>query len=292
MKLNESCTQPSQATPTFSRRPRRSASPRSSRRSPAKADSLTSDLRPPTSSPYSIRKHISFWSLTFNGQEACFDHEQGAYYVAYLLLNPPDEPIHGMALEFKARAYFDEWPIEPCETVITDPETGQTITLGFDAEIMERHLSVDEGDGLPYVRRKQHELEAIIADEAASEPVKAEVQRELEEMYFYQKRNAERIRDTAQKAVRAVREAIHHFHQSLTNSVNAKGNPHPVLRPFASHIESYLIIPSARFSKQGRARSKANGAGCQFISEPNGWPRFAVSSMSTVNHQSNSNANL
>ena len=43
--------------------------------------------------PYSIRKHIAFWSLTFNGEEACFDHEQGAYYVGYLLLHPPSEPI-------------------------------------------------------------------------------------------------------------------------------------------------------------------------------------------------------
>ena len=57
---------------------------------------------------YSIRKHIAFWSLTFDGQEACFDHEQGAYYVAYLLLNPPEEPIHGMALEIKSLAYFGQ----------------------------------------------------------------------------------------------------------------------------------------------------------------------------------------
>src|SRR5213594_336317 len=28
---------------------------------------------------YAITKHISFWHLTFNGQKAVFDHEQGAY---------------------------------------------------------------------------------------------------------------------------------------------------------------------------------------------------------------------
>ena len=53
---------------------------------------------------YALTKHIAFWHLTFNGQKACFDHEQGAYYVAYLLLNPPSEPIHGMALEIKSLA--------------------------------------------------------------------------------------------------------------------------------------------------------------------------------------------
>ncbi len=38
---------------------------------------------------YSIRRHTYFWSLTFNGQEACFDHAQGAYFVAY------PHPRHG-----------------------------------------------------------------------------------------------------------------------------------------------------------------------------------------------------
>src|SRR2546421_7881162 len=83
---------------------------------------------------YSIRKHIAFWGLTFEGQNAVFDHEQGAYYVAYLLLNPPDEPIHGMALEIKSLAYFHQSPSVPCETFIRDPETGKTLPLGFDVE--------------------------------------------------------------------------------------------------------------------------------------------------------------
>ena len=65
-------------------------------------------VKPAAKPQYSIRKHIAFWSLTFDGHEACFDHEQGAYYVAYLLLNPPEEPIHGMALEIKSLAYFGQ----------------------------------------------------------------------------------------------------------------------------------------------------------------------------------------
>src|SRR5262245_58750560 len=36
------------------------------------------------------------WHLTFNGQDAQFKHEQCAFYVAWLLLNPPTEPIHGL----------------------------------------------------------------------------------------------------------------------------------------------------------------------------------------------------
>ncbi len=218
-------------------------------------------------SPYSIRKHISFWSLTFNGQEACFDHEQGAYYVGYLLLNPPDEPIHGMALEMKAEAFFGCKPEVPCETFITDPQTGQILTLACDADVAERHLSVDDAEGCDYIWRKTEELEAILEKDIASEPVKAEVRRELEDLYAYQQKTQSRVRDTSRKTVRAVREAIHHFHQTLAKALDPKRKPHPILRPFAEHLQHFLIIPSARFCKVGHVRSKANGAGC-FTYEP------------------------
>jgi hypothetical protein len=47
---------------------------------------------------YSLRKELGFWRLTFGGQQAIFKHERGATYVAYLLLNPPEEPIHALDL--------------------------------------------------------------------------------------------------------------------------------------------------------------------------------------------------
>src|SRR2546423_10447365 len=164
---------------------------------------------------YSIRKHIAFWSLTFNGQEACFDHEQGAYYVAYLLLNPPDEPIHGMALEIKSMAYFRLFLNCPGETEIVNPSTGETMILACDAIFEQRNFALDDADYIRPLRRKQLELEAILDNEHASEAVKAEVQRELNELYVWQKMNHEETMDTAQKAVRAVRWAITHFHRHL-----------------------------------------------------------------------------
>src|SRR5437588_8131881 len=88
---------------------------------------------------YSIHKHISFWHLTFNGQKAVFDHEQGAYYVAYLLLNPPDEPIHGMALEIKSLAYFGQFLKCPGVTDIVNPSTGETMILACDAIFEQRN---------------------------------------------------------------------------------------------------------------------------------------------------------
>ena len=44
------------------------------------------------------------WELTFEGKQAVLKHEQGIYYVAYLLLYPPAEPIHALDLATTATA--------------------------------------------------------------------------------------------------------------------------------------------------------------------------------------------
>jgi|SRR5947209_10110053 len=216
---------------------------------------------------YSIRKHIAFWSLTFNGQEACFDHEQGAYYVAYLLLNPPEEPIHGMALEIKSMAYFGKPARGAGMAEIVDPRTGRPVVLANDAIFQERNLGLDDAEAAAALREKQLELEAILDDEDQIEPVKAEVTRELLEIYDYQKRNPAQHKDNVERAVRAVRRAITRLHQRLARAVDAQGRPHAILRPFASHLGKYLLIPSARYGLG--CRVKAGVASC-FTYEPPG----------------------
>src|SRR5947208_8713669 len=175
---------------------------------------------------YSIRKHIAFWALDFEGQKAVFDHEQGAYYVAYLLLNPPDEPIHGMALEIKSLAYFKLFLTCPAVTEIVNPSTGENMILACDAIFEQRNFALDDKYSIAPLRRKQHELEAILDNEHASEPVKAEVRRELAELYRWQKKSPSRIMDEAQKAVRAVREAIRRFHVNWVQTVEPRRNAH------------------------------------------------------------------
>src|SRR5438552_2746725 len=230
--------------------------PRAKRKKSMKSKESSTRAKGQVRPSYSIRKHIAFWSLTFNGHSACFDHEQGAYYVAYLLLNPPSEPIHGMALEIKSMAYFRLFLNCPGETEIVNPSTGETMILACDAIFEQRNFALDDADSIRPLRRKQLELEAILDNEHASEPVKAEVQRELAELYAWQKKAPSRIMDEAQKAVRAVREAIRHFHVNLEEALDPRGNPHPVLRPFAAHLKEYLLIPSNRYSNAGRGRTK------------------------------------
>ena len=45
------------------------------------------------------------------------------------------------------------------------------------------------------------------------------------------------------------------------------GQPNLVLRRFAEHIEKYILIPSARYSRHGRSQARTGLAGC-FTYEP------------------------
>ena len=97
---------------------------------------------------YAVDRGLGFWELTFAGQQAIFKHEQGALYVACLLLDPPPEPIHAVALALKARKLNGQAPGE--------------------AElIQERNLGLDDAEAVRNLRRKQRALETVLDDELA-----------------------------------------------------------------------------------------------------------------------------
>jgi len=216
---------------------------------------------------FAIRKSGPVWSVTMHGQQAEFKHQKGALYVAYLLLNPPDEPIHGAALELKANAFFGETMERDALTTMENPFTGEIVTIPADAELVQHNLLADEKEGRAYLHRKVRELEAILDDDSASEPVKAEVQRELEELHAYQSQTFHETKTMAQNAVRAVRWTLKKLHKDLAMGLDANGKPDVVVRVFASHIQSFILIPSARYHKTGLNQSIARASGC-FTYEP------------------------
>jgi len=74
-----------------------------------------------------------------------------------------------------------------------------------------------------------------------------------------------------------VRRAINRFHEHIANAMDPQGRPHPILRPFAAHLETHLIIPTACYSRPGQnsAREEATGtftyeprSGVNWTSEP------------------------
>src|SRR5579859_6424674 len=90
-------------------------------------------LAPPFSTPrYSLRQHLGQWLLTFEGRHARLKHQQGMAYVAYLLIHPPKEPLHALALALRAQdnaaAASPTPPPGPCQ-----PSTGKTIPVGGQA---------------------------------------------------------------------------------------------------------------------------------------------------------------
>ena len=213
---------------------------------------------------YSLRKGLGYWQLTFAGEEAIFKHEKGTFYACHLLLNPPPEPIHGLALYLQVGASIHRsgGPLS-----IEDPITGRRVTVDDDARLQEQSLAIEEAESAAALRRKQLQLEAILDDEDTLEPEREEVTRELLAIYNFQKSNPRKTTDAAQKAVRSVRMAIKRFHSNLANSVDAYGQPDRVLRAFADHLHKHLIVPSSRFSHPQGNFARTGIAGC-FTYEP------------------------
>ena len=197
---------------------------------------------------YALCRGVGFWELTFEGRHAIFKHEQGALYVVWLLLHPPPEPLHALALALEARSI--------------DGQPG-----GADEIIQQRSLGLDDAETIRRLRRQQRKLEAVLEDLREIEPVKAEARRELEQIADFLRQNSWRSRDSAQKCVRAVSMAIQRLHTHLARARNAEGRPHPVLQAFARHLCDHLLIPSGRGRRPGGVRVAATLAGC-FTYEP------------------------
>jgi hypothetical protein len=117
----------------------------------------------PNERRYALRRGVGYWALVFEGQEAIFKHDLGALYVAYLLLQPPREPVHGVALALSAREKLGQ-PAGPAEV------------------LQQRVVGLEDAESVRALWRRQRDLERVLQDRLEIEPVKAEAQRELEEI--------------------------------------------------------------------------------------------------------------
>jgi hypothetical protein len=213
---------------------------------------------------FALRKGLRVWRLVFGGNGADLWHQRGIFFVAWLFYHPPEEPVHAVDLTAKIPEIYRQ---QLGLGALLDPATGKAATLQAGARIQERSLALDDAEAMRALHRKQEELEAVLDSEDAIEPEKAEALRELEGIYEFQRRNGRRSRDNAHRVVDAVRKAISRLHRSLMGMVDDQGEPHPVFRPFAEHIEKHLLIPSARYCGRGGKRARGRLAG-SFTYEP------------------------
>jgi hypothetical protein len=195
---------------------------------------------------YAVRRGLGTWEITFAGRRDSFVQQQGAEYVVYLLLHPPPEPMHAVSLALAAhRAGGD---------------------TAFQIEdFRQRSLGLDDADAVQQLRDKARALEAVLKDRRESEGAKAEARQQREQILDYLRKNPWRSRDGAQKCVRAITIAMKRLHEHLAESVDAEGNPHPVLQEFGEHLFRYMLVPSGRGGGQGGARAFVGGC---FTYEP------------------------
>ncbi len=218
----------------------------------------------PATPRFALIKGRGTWTLIFNGDTAPIKHEKGLFYVAYLLQNPPREPIHAIDLATKIPEIYRK---QLGVAAVIDQISGEAVPLDRHARIQERSLGLDDLESSRAVWQEQQKWEAVLENEKTTEPEQAEAVRILEELAEFQRHHAKPSKSDAENIVRAVRRAITRFYDGLAHALDKDGKPHPVLTPFAEHLHEHLLKPSARFSGRYRSRSRAGVAGC-FTYEP------------------------
>jgi len=210
---------------------------------------------------YALRREANAWELTFEGRQASFKHELGGLYVAYLLLHPLPEPIHGVALALHARQWLGQ-PAGPDET------------------LHEQIMGLEDAASVRALWRRQRELERVLRDRREIEPVKAEALRELEEITEHLRLSPWLSRHGAERCALAVNIAIKRLHAHLAEAVDAAGRPDAVLRAFALHLQEYLLVPSGRGGSHARNHAVPKFPGSFIYAPPPGvvWSGGAASS--------------
>ena len=192
-----------------------------------KTNQASTDRSHPNECRYSLCRGADYWALAFAGRETVFKHELGALYVAYLLLNPPKEPLHAVTLALKARDRARQG-------------------AGPEERVEERSMGLDDAAAVRALWRHQRELERILDDRLEIEPVKAEAQRELEAVTEHLRKSPWLSRHGAERCARAVAVAIKRFYSHLAGAVDAEGKPDKVLQAFALHLREHLLVPSGQ----------------------------------------------
>src|ERR1700690_2571743 len=85
---------------------------------------LTAHGRKRDEAQYALRREGGFWELAFEGRQSPSKRGLGALYVAYPLPEPPEKPLHGVALALNARTMFGvvavklTCPTAPCDSTV------------------------------------------------------------------------------------------------------------------------------------------------------------------------------
>lgn len=206
---------------------------------------LASETAGKREADYRLRLGLGCWELVYAGERAVLKDQVGLGYAAWLLGHPHGEPVHGVMLVAALRhGGLEGAPV-----------------------LQERSLGRDDAEEWKRWRSRQRELERVLEDPDEPEVVKAEAERELEEVLVMVRSGCRRTEDAAQRTTRAVRRALTRLVADLEAARDAAGGEHRVLRGFGRHLRRFLLGPSSGFGGAGDGRGRAGVAG-RFCYEP------------------------
>ena len=191
-----------------------------------------------------LRKEFGVWKLVFEGETRFLADEKGIHYVAYLLKNPPPEPIHASELGAKA--------------------VGDAVIEG------QRNLSADDKDTLAAMKKSRQEYQTVLDDDDASHVEKKEATTELAKIDAWAKKHARGTEASEQKQSRAIRAAIRRFLEKLEKAEYEGGEPEDILRGFGQHLERHLVKPSSVGNTSRKSRVQSGMAGKFHYDPPKG----------------------
>jgi hypothetical protein len=180
-------------------------------------------------------KHVQntdgFWELSFAGQSAVLPQHQGLFYVAFLLGDPHGAPIPAadLAVEVFERYGEHEDFRPPIPEYLRDHSRVAKILL-----------------------RKEKRLEAVVDRDGEEDFVRLEALRELMVLDELKRIYFSEIARKAKDAGEAVSDALRELHAMLASAVDVRGEPHRLIRDFATHLLHYVLMPSERISARER----------------------------------------
>jgi hypothetical protein len=178
-----------------------------------------------------IANDHGFWQLTFNGQQAVVPQNQALFYLSFLLSHPFLDFVSADKLESAVYDRFQDHPdfIRMLPSVWLKGERSQVLKL---------------------LHNRERALHRLIDASNSPEVVKNEALDELLQVNGQEQQvENDGLRPSASSDFDPISKAILEFYNELALALDACGNPHPVLRPFARHLLLYVLIPSIKASR-------------------------------------------
>jgi 7-cyano-7-deazaguanine synthase in queuosine biosynthesis len=212
---------------------------------------------------YLVRKELGVWRIRFDGKDTVARDCRAMELVAWLLMNPPDEPIHASVLE----THVDGAPDTDGATAIDYGDDNATQHSDVGGVIIEAAGKKLKGKiSLPALKEKLTAARKDMNDRNLPQSARDEAEAELNELLKAYDRGG-KVNGESEAAAERVRKGIRNFINELKAAKRQQGVINVPLCAFGEHLEEHLWLPSMG----GKNRVGAAGKpGCFTYEAPSG----------------------